>query len=183
MTFESFKTILLKAVAKVTSDSSSELQELEISTTADTQIPSTPRVQDYGFTSHPDSDSPALIGFIGSQSDQPVAIKVDGKNRPTLNEKEVCIYSDSGQTIKHDEFGDTKYNAQKHVFNDGIIYAARKGDSIHITSDSDPVFFAWLNAVDVFIRAANTAISVTTPPKPTSIKGTITQGTDKVRLP
>lgn len=159
-------------------DDSNALQLLELKVFKDEVIGNIERIQNYGFTSNPPKNSETVVAEVAGARDNLIALVVDSAaNRiKNLLAGEVAFYSQYGQVIKHDESGNTSFDAIKNIFNGGGRQAARKDDAV---SSGDSVFWAWISAVHLVC----TGINPTMPPAPTSLTGTIIEGSPSTELP
>jgi phage baseplate assembly protein V len=78
------------------------------------------RVQNYGLTSNPPKDSEVVVLENGGSRDNLIAIVCDNSQSRinNLESGEVCLYSENGQKVHLNKFGDT-------IFNDGSDFAVR----------------------------------------------------------
>ena len=120
-------------------------------------------------------DGTSVIVFEISQSYK-VAMAGDDGIIPSMKPGEKKIYSISGESI----------SAFINLLDTGVIElngntrnAARQDDSTVSTSTEDSGFWAYLAALDGFVRG----LGFLGPALPSSITGKINSGTDKVKMP
>lgn len=105
-----------------------------------------------------------------------IAIAGDDRITPTMGKGEKKIYSVNNGAIA--AFINWLQSGVVEI-NGNARDAARKDDATISTSIEDPTFWAYLAAVDLFLRG----LGFLGPPVPTSQTGKINDGTDKVKLP
>ena len=83
-------------------DDSTKMQLLQLSILAGETRDRIERFQNYGFTSHPQTDAEAVIVCIGGTRDRAIAIAVDDRRYRLKNlaAGEVALYSDEGDYVK-----------------------------------------------------------------------------------
>jgi len=75
------------------------------------------RMEEYGFTASPSTDSEAVIGFLNGNREQGLVLCInDRRYRPKdLKSGEVCVYDKNGSTILLDENGNIKVTSTKDI--------------------------------------------------------------------
>jgi len=77
------------------------LQVMQVSGVADELLDGVERIQQYGITAHPHSESDCLILNVGANRSHPIVIAVDDRRyRLKLVAGEVALYDDQGQAVK-----------------------------------------------------------------------------------
>ena len=96
------KIILMVAKAVINRVIDTEgIQTLQVDFGNDELIDGVERVQNFGFTSHPEDGGQAIVLCIGGTREHPVVIAVDeGKYRPALAKGESAMYNAGGMLIK-----------------------------------------------------------------------------------
>lgn len=161
------RAAITKALVESVIDSG-EIQLVKVSGLADEVFDDIERLQNYGLSSNPPSNSEAILVNICGSRDHVLAIVVDNaENRPKdLESGETMVYAKFGNKIKLDKDGNIKLNG-------GGKGGARNGDEVTITSEDNPAFFAILDA----------AATLAGLPKIESITGKITSSSSSVELP
>lgn len=92
--------MISRAVIEAIKDSSG-IQQLNIAAMAEEKYTNVPRVQEYGFTSHPLPGAEAVTVFLGGSRDAGVVIAVDDKRYrlTALAQGEVALYDDLGSKV------------------------------------------------------------------------------------
>jgi len=89
-----------KALINTINDSGG-IQIVQINLGNDELIDGVERVQNYGFTSHPEAGAEAIVAMIGGNRDHPVVIAADdSRYRPELAEGETAVYNKHGRIVK-----------------------------------------------------------------------------------
>ena len=75
------------------------------------------RMEEYGFTASPSTDSEAVIGFLNGNREQGLVLCInDRRYRPKdLKSGEVCVYDKNGSKILLDENGNIKVTSTKDI--------------------------------------------------------------------
>lgn len=158
------------------SDGSKRMIQVEVSDPEDIQ--DAQQVTQAGEDSSPPDGS--LVAIIDVSSAFRLVIGADDGITPTVKPGEKEIYSSAAgaklATLLMDIIGNivaTPSALGTVQLAGNSREASGVGDTITIDNSTDPVFFAWLTTVGGVVGAA----------PPTSIKGEIASGTDKVELP
>ena len=90
-----------------TFDDNNDIQLVKLSGLSGEVLDGVERLQNYGLSSVPDSDSEAIVAYLNGKRDHGVVIVCDnGASRPTkLESGEVVLYSSNGQTVLLDKDG------------------------------------------------------------------------------
>jgi len=100
-----------------TINNSTDIQLLKVSIMEGEVKDQIERLEDYGFTSVPKSGSEVLLGFIGGNKNQGIAIRVgDSRVRlKSLDAGEVAMYHESGTYIKLNKTGGIEISSSENV--------------------------------------------------------------------
>jgi len=94
------RLMVTRGVVKLIDDARG-LQELQVSGLAGELLDLVERIQNYGFTSNPHSESDCLILNVGADRSRAIVIAVDDRRyRLHLVNGEVAMYDDQGQAVK-----------------------------------------------------------------------------------
>lgn len=136
-----------KAVIKAVDDTQ-KLQLMKIQTNADELQDEVERIQQYGFTSHPQNNAEAIILAIGGDPSNLIVIGTDDtRYRIKLAQGEVALYDDQGQFIKLKRNNKIEVKGGEVIVGeDADIESIVIGDSLKTYIDSllSDVFSSWV---------------------------------------
>ena len=125
--------LLARAVVRLV-DAAKKMQSLQVTRYAGEVLDDVEHFEPYGFTSHPSSGAEALVLPVGGSSDHTVALVVaDRRYRVTgLEEGEVCIHDDQGQTITLTRTG-IEVSTDKNITLDATGSLSASGASVAVS--------------------------------------------------
>lgn len=166
------RNMVARAVVSLVDDSQ-RMQLLQVGLLADEDRDGIERVQNYGFTSVPQSGAEAVVLFVGGRRDHGLAVAVDDRRYRVkdLQAGEVAIYTDQGDKIHIARGGTITVTASTKVTVNAPIVelagnteAALKGTSFN-------------SALSTFLTALGTYVSLIQPIADPSGTGSITFAT------
>ena len=164
-------TVVAKGIIKAVSDDS-DFQLVKVSVLSDETIEGVERIQPYGLTSVPPSNSEAVLVFINNNREHGVVIACDSsENRPRDNEDgDVVVYSKHGQQIKLGSDTNT-VATQEGTFNVGtgsdFVALASKVDTLWTTFWN--MFNAWIPSSPDGGAALKAQFQASFPTTPTTV--------------
>lgn len=98
-------------------DDSNRLQIVKISILKDEVEDKIERLQNYGFTSHPESGAECIVAFLGGNRDNGIVLSIDdSRYRLNISKGEVAVYDKTGSKVHFKADGSINVEASGDVF-------------------------------------------------------------------
>lgn len=172
----SLRSLILKGLIK-TIDDSQKLQLLKVYLSASNEQEEIERIQEYGLTSNPPTESEAIVVQCAGAADNLVCLKVDSAEYriKDLGSGEVAIYSQHGQKV-------VLNNSGQFVFNEGNLGIARINHETVSDMTVDENFFTFIAFVATSLSSLGYAYVNPPYTVPINLTTKISQGSSKVLI-
>ena len=117
--------------------------------------------QQYGFASYPLEGAHGAVVMGLGNSRNPIVVAIDDhRHRVELQPGQVALYNNAGVLVLLDQadiyvnaIGELNLNGAVVQLNGGDAPVNRQGDATAITTETDPLFAAWVTAVSTLVAA------------------------------
>lgn len=123
-------SIISRALLESINDASG-IQKVKLSILKGENRDNVERFQDYGFTSTPKAGAEAVVAFVSGNRDHGIVIKIDDRRYRLqgLEEGEVALYTDEGDSIELKRGGRVVVNSSNIELGSGSLESLLNGQS------------------------------------------------------